>query len=350
MLKIYRHSIKDKKIGLLKEIYAGNDIYYLEITISEEDVLKSITGAQQTIYLLFVVFLIFIFWSFYYVIHKISVPFNYLEDSIIKIANGDLDTNIDIQKQEILYELSIAIKKMTNQLKNQIIRLKQLEEYKTEFIQNVSHEIKTPITAINIAMELIQNEDNSKLTPQMKECFDILSFQVQYMNSLVNDILSLAELEDEKVNNSKPFTYFVINNTVKRLIDYIKPDNIKINFKENDTINLFGDEELVYRAISNIVTNAIKYSGTEKIDIILENQGNNCVIQIADYGIGIEEQYQDKIFEKFYRIDKSRSRKNGGTGLGLSIVKNIIELHNGEINLISKKNEGCNFIIKIPII
>ena len=350
LLKIYRHSIKNKMIGHLEQLTVNNEPYYIEVTISEEDVLKSIIKAQQSIFILLGIFLIFIFWSVYYILHKIRVPFDYLEDNITKIANGELDTPIDIQKHEILHELSLSIKKMANQLKHQIIRLKQLEEYKSEFIQNISHEIKTPITAINMAVELIENNKDKNANEQMEECLNIVTYQIGYINTLVNDILSLSELEEEKIKEKRNFNYFILNNTINNIVEYLPHQNITINLIQNDTVNLFGDEDLITKAISNLITNAVKYSNSDKIDITIKKNDKTCEIQIKDYGVGIPVEHQEKIFEKFYRVDKSRSRANGGTGLGLAIVKNIIELHNGTIILESDKDKGANFIISIPLV
>ena len=101
-------------------------------------------------------------------------------------------------------------------------------------------------------------------------------------------------------------------------------------------------------AVSNLLINAIKYSQSDKIDIILKKTGNNLNISVKDYGIGIAGEHLNRIFERFYRIDKTRSRETGGTGLGLSIVKNIIELHNGTVSVKSTLNKGSEFIISIP--
>lgn len=104
----------------------------------------------------------------------------------------------------------------------------------------------------------------------------------------------------------------------------------------------------MHRAISNLINNAIKYSQSDKIDVILSDNKTTLKIEVKDYGIGIEEKYFERLFEKFFRIDKARSRKTGGTGLGLAIVKNIIELHNGTIHIESELNKGTNFIIELP--
>lgn len=120
-----------------------------------------------------------------------------------------------------------------------------------------------------------------------------------------------------------------------------------INMLKDSKI-LIVEDELMHRAISNLINNAIKYSQSDKIDVILSNNKTTLKIEVKDYGIGIEEKYFERLFEKFFRIDKARSRKTGGTGLGLAIVKNIIELHNGTIHIESELNKGTNFIIELP--
>lgn len=345
ILKTYKHSIRDKMIGVVKEISINNTNYYLEITISEEDVMESIIKAQSSIWYFLAACLIFLISGFIYVLQKIRIPFNNLQDNITKIANGNLETEIEVPDIDVLQELATSVKKMTQRLKLQIKRLKQLEDYKTEFIQNASHEIKTPITAINSAVELIESKKPLK-TEQDKECFNIIKYQVRLINNLVNNILSLAEIETEKSSEHKDFKTINLNKTITKLIDYTS--DIKINFITDKNIEIFGDEMLISHAISNLVTNAKRYSQTDKIDIILDEDANNATIAVKDYGIGIDKQHLDRLFERFYRVNKDRSRKTGRTGLGLAIVKNIAELHSGNVTVESEKGKGCTFTISIP--
>ena len=345
-LKEYRDSLKNKMIGMVKEIKTGNSTYYLEITISEEDVLKSIVHAQTSIWIFFASCFLFLLAGFVYVIRRIRKPFDRLENSVIKIANGELDTRIEVPDVDILEDLAAAVKKMTNRLKKQILRLKQLEEYKTEFISNVSHEIKTPITAINSAVELLES-GNSITEAQDRECLNIIAFQVKFINTLVNDILSLAEIEADKTAEIKDFERLSAKNLIEKTVNYLSSP-IPINF-DGEEFETFGDESLLIRAFSNILTNAIKYSNSEKIDVRISSDGDFGIVELCDYGVGISEEHLPRIFERFYRVDKARSRKTGGTGLGLAIVKNIVELHNGKISVESEPDKGCKFTIILPL-
>lgn len=347
MYNLYKNSVSQKMIGDKKILNINGEDYYLELTISEEDVMKSIVKAEKSIWYFFTACLILIISLFVYIIQRLRVPFNKLQDSITQVANGNLDTNIEVPSLAILQELACSIKKMAQRLKKQIKRLKELEEYKSEFIQNVSHEIKTPVTAINSAVQLI-DENNCITSLQDKECFNIISYQTKQINNLVNDILNISEIESERNELKNNFQNINLNKIIKEVIDFAQPSDIVINFYSNDNINCLGNERLITQAITNLITNAVKYSSTEKIDISLKQMKNFISISIKDYGIGISEEHKDKIFEKFYRVDKARSRKFGGTGLGLSIVKNIVELHNGLIELKTAPNQGCEFIITLP--
>lgn len=343
---IHKIPEKERIIGLVKQIKIDNETYYLELTISEEDVMKNIIHAQLRIWIFLIICLAFLIAGLFYVLNSLKQPFDQLQNSVTEIANGNLDTKIEIPEIDILQELAKSIKKMTKQLKNQIIQLKQLEEYKTNFIQDITHEIKTPITAINTAVELIK--DNNIITSEQdKECFNIISSQVNSINKLVNDILNLAEIEAEKLGKHH-FEKVNLNKVISKIINYISINNIPINLHADSEIFCNGDEALLSKALSNLLTNAIKYSKTDRIDIFLSSDNNNIIIEIKDYGIGIKSEHHNRIFERFYRVDKARSRSAGGFGLGLAIVKNIIEIHNGTIILNSEEGQGCNFIINIP--
>lgn len=181
-----------------------------------------------------------------------------------------------------------------------------------------------------------------------KECFDIIQFQTQSINKLVNDILCLSEIDLEKTGEKKSFKQFNLNQMIRNTINYLMPKDVQIIFIENCIADISADEELLATALSNFIINALKYSESDKIDVILLMENNHIVLQVKDYGIGIPEKHLDRIFERFYRVDKNRSRESGGSGLGLSIVKNVVELHNGDITVFSEPNKGTVFTIILP--
>jgi two-component system phosphate regulon sensor histidine kinase PhoR len=338
---LYLHSFHDKNIEKVSTLKINNKIYYLEVSISQEFVIGSIIKAQQKIIILFGCGGLFLILALIHIFYSIRKSFNSLEDSVIKIARGEFDTEIKLPKSYLLKELSFAIIRMTNRLKLQIKRLIQLEKYRSEFVSNISHEIKTPITAINSAVELI--EINTQTNGLQRECFEIIKFQTTSITNLVNDILALSEIDLEKTNEYKNFKSVNLNSAVKEAIDNVAI-GIDINFNSLEEIEVFGIENLIVTAISNLLTNAIKYSDSETIEVNLVKE-KNIIIEVKDYGIGIPEEHLSRIFERFYRVDKNRSR--GGTGLGLAIVKHIIELHNWKIEVESTVGQGTSFKIII---
>lgn len=342
--ELYKYSIKNKKIGVRDKIFIGEAKYYIELTVSQADVMKSIINAQKSAATFFLLCIVLFISALIHIFSTLRNSFNKLEDSVIDVANGNLDTEITIPKINLLTELTLSIKKMVKQLKFQITRLKQLERYKTEFLQNITHEIKTPITAINSAIELIETENSGN--KYNKECFKIIQFQIKSIDKLVNDILCLSELEVAKTDDDKDFEQVNFNELIQKVIDEFNYSDIKINFIHNEIINFFCDKDLISTAISNLISNAIKYSKTDKIDVILTKNNKAINLTVKDYGTGIAKEHLNRIFERFYRVDKTGSRKSGGTGLGLAIVKNIIELHNGTITVESKEGTGTCFICR----
>ena len=158
-------------------------------------------------------------------------------------------------------------------------------------------------------------------------------------------MLALSEIDLEKTNEHKNFAKFNLNNAVQQAISNVAI-GIDIKFNSNNDIEIIGVENLVIAAISNLVSNAIRYSGCNNIEVNLI-QDKNIIIEVKDYGRGIEQEHLPRIFERFYRVDKTRSRKNGGTGLGLAIVKHVVELHNWKIEVESEINKGTTFKIII---
>lgn len=341
--KTYKHSIRDKKLVQVKDIDVNGQKYSLEVTISEADVIGTILKGQMSLMVFFGICILALLWGLLETFHRTKVTFNKFEDSVMKIANGELDTPIDVPNLELLEELSVSVKKMALRLKNQIYRLTQLEEYKSNFLQDITHEIKTPITAINSAIELIETDSNIKAGN--RECLDIIHFQVQAINKLVNDILYLSETEVAKTDEQNHFKEFSLNSMIEKTIGNFLYMFEDINFIQNAEIRINGNEELLSRALSNLIINAIKYSGSDKIDVILNKKDNRIELLVRDYGVGIAQEHLQHLFERFYRVDKARSRQTGGTGLGLAIVKNIVELHGGEVSVESIPQKETTFKI-----
>ncbi len=235
-----------------------------------------------------------------------------------------------------------------------ISKVKRLETIRKDFVANVSHELKTPITSLKGCVEtLSETFAELKNIKGLESLFEILKRNISRMEAIVNDLLTLAKVEFDMEHHT-------INKKRERLIDIIASsirhfqelaNKKRINVVNKSQSDLFADvnASLLQQAVDNLLDNAIKYS-PEKTTVTIETQiaDREIEIRIKDEGPGIPSQHLDRIFERFYRIDKARSRALGGTGLGLSIVKNIALAHGGRVSVQSKIGEGSTFILHLP--
>lgn len=232
-----------------------------------------------------------------------------------------------------------------------ITEIRRLEKVRTDFVTNASHELKTPVTALKGFSETLLDgamEDKEVL----KQFLEIMLAESSRLDFLVNDILELSKLEQKQV----PMKVEEINITeavlstfqiVKQKADDKK---MKLNIIEEDNVSITGDSSRLKQIFANLINNAVVYTQESgEVEVTIKKETNFAVIKVSDNGIGIPEDEQDRIFERFYRVDKARSRNSGGTGLGLSIVKYLVENLNGFITVESKLGLGTTFIVRLPI-
>ena len=227
----------------------------------------------------------------------------------------------------------------------------KLDNMRKEFVADVSHELKTPITSIKGYSETLLDGDCDKETE--KHFLHVIDDNADRMERLVQDLLTLSKYDSNKATN-KPTEFDLgdLAKSCKEKFDIeIKKKNQDVNcFVTADVPNVYADRDGIERVILNILSNSIKYTPEGgKIDIYVGYVHNDAYIKIRDTGIGIPKKDLERIFERFYRVDKARSRQLGGTGLGLSIAKEIIDKNNGSINIKSKVDEGTEVVIQIPV-
>ena len=344
--KNYEYTIKDKMLAKEKQITVNNNEYTIKIALLQDNMVKTFLKNQQSIIWVFLTSILIIIAISIYGIISLKLPFDKLQKSAKRIQNGDFEAKIPIFEKGMLSEHSKTINNMAEQLKQKIKALELMQTQKNEMLSGFSHEVKTPLTSILLAAELLApNTDNE----EKNNCLEIIKKNSERLNSLILSIIDIADLEHKNIQQKREFNEFLLEDSIYAAIDNarILTDKIKINFNIKDHITIFADSIALESAILNILTNAIKYSKSDKIDITLLKDNKNAIISVKDYGIGIAPEHLDKIFDKFYRVDKNRSRELGGNGLGLSIVQQIIEMHNGKITVVS--NNGCEFIITLPI-
>lgn len=234
-----------------------------------------------------------------------------------------------------------------------VTRLRQLENMRRDFVGNVSHELKTPLTTIQSVMETLE-DDEMDSGGQGKRFLGLLSRNVNRLLNLVEDLLVLSrldmgELSEEEKTLSKVDTLLDIS--LENMMEEAKKKNVRIEVNLQGNPVVWGHARLIFQAVGNLLSNAVKYGKQGgRVRVEAHNDAGQSVIHITDDGEGIPEEHQARIFERFYRVDKARSRAEGGTGLGLSIVKNIVEAHGGTISLQSSPGKGSCFTVTLPLI
>ncbi|TDT61844.1 two-component system histidine kinase PnpS [Fonticella tunisiensis] len=290
----------------------------------------------------------------------IEVVRNHDMEKLIKIIpDEDVEININYPSHRILRVKSKRIINYDNHFGNlgvllviqDVTKIKMLEKMRSDFVANVSHELKTPLTSIKgFAETLMYVEDKAT-----KEKFlNIINIEAERLTRLINDILILSELENrdvsinfEKINIKKSIeeVYYI-------MLPLARDKNIELKFNQPDNdVFISGDRDKFKQMMINLVDNAIKYTNNGgTVDIKFKEEDESIKIYVSDNGIGIPEEHLPRLFERFYRVDKARSRRLGGTGLGLAIVKHVVMLFNGKIDVKSKPGKGTTFIITLPLL
>ena len=272
-------------------------------------------------------------------------PVKYLTKAAKKIGSGDLNYRVKVESDDEIGQLSKTFNNMANELES-------LQKERRQMTANIAHELRTPLTNIRGYLEGIQD----KVLKPNDENIDTLFNQTLHLNNLVDDlrVLSMIESGNLNLNLVEGDIVKIIEISTKDFYPRAKNSGVKINLElQNITEEkkIYFDDTRMRQIIANLIENAFSYnSENNEITIRSKISDNYYVIKIIDQGEGIPEKEVNKIFNEFYRVDKSRSKKTGGVGLGLSIVKSLIEAHNGEISVNSKINSGTTFTIKLPII
>jgi len=233
-----------------------------------------------------------------------------------------------------------------------VTQLRRLENMRRDFVANVSHEIKTPLTAIKGFVETLQQGKVDK-AEENQRFLGIIQKHVDRLNSIIEDLLALSRIEKEDERKEIDFRQVKIEDTFKAAIQLCRPKaeekDIRIDLDCEKNATAIFDPALIEQAVVNLLDNALKYSEPQSTILVKSHQKDSeIIISVQDHGIGIAQKHLPRLFERFYRVDKARSRNMGGTGLGLAIVKHIAQAHGGHVTVESKLGEGSRFRIHLP--
>ncbi len=272
-----------------------------------------------------------------------------IKDIIFNIRNNHFKSAEEIQLSNNLEGMQNEIKEMFIKARSDVEYLKRLERIRTEFLGNVSHELRTPIFSIQGYIETLLNGAIS----DDKVNRNFLAKANQHtinLNNLLNDLIDISMIESGEMRMS--FRYFSVNEYLESIINEMKPladeKSLRLELEPvRDRLQLFGDKNKLRQVFVNLLTNAIKYTESGSVTISVKEEEDSGIIIIKDTGIGIHEEEIPRIFERFFRVDKARSRSVGGTGLGLAIVKHIIEAHGSKVEVKSEPGKGSEFSFRL---
>ena len=274
----------------------------------------------------------------------LSKPLQKVTESIDEVTRGDFDVALDIHSYSELESVSESFNRMIGFIQEQ-------DNARQEFASNVSHELKTPLTSMKVLSDSLLSQEGMPEELYREFLGDITS-EIERMTNIINDLLSMAKLE----KNSADMTIVnisineLLDGVLKRLRPIAAKRNIELVYESYRPVVADVDEVKMSIALNNLIENAIKYNYDGGwVHVTLNADLKFFYVRIQDSGVGIPEELQDKIFERFYRVDKARSRETGGTGLGLALTRRAILLHRGSIKVYSKEKEGTTFTIRIPL-
>lgn len=261
-----------------------------------------------------------------------------------KARQGDFDERIPVKGFK-------EFRLLTENYNETINKLMVIDSSRQEFVSNVSHELKTPITSMKVLADSLISNEAADLD-MYKEFMSDIALEIERESKIITDLLTLVKTDKKSASLDIKETdiHELIEVIIKRVNPLAQARGIEISYEQYKDVVAEVDEVKLSLAISNIIENAVKYNVDNGwIKVTLNADHKNFHIKVADSGVGIPEDCKDQVFDRFYRVDKARSRDTGGTGLGLSITRNVIVMHNGSIKLYSESGAGTTFTIKIPL-
>jgi len=275
----------------------------------------------------------------------ITKPIKELTAGITRMSKGHLNQRINIRGSAELKQLGTAFNIMSEKLEN-------LDKARNEFVSNASHELKTHLSAIKVLTETLLHMEGED-TAIYKEFLADINNEIDRLNAIITDLLSLVNIDSRNTQFKKEPVELsqLVSKTTKGLQMLAEKKSIAMEIALEEEVYVLGDGMKLQQVISNIVDNAIKYTPEGgRVMVEVYKTPELAVIKVSDTGIGIPAEDLNNIFDRFFRVDKARSRVTGGTGLGLSIAHRIVLMHEGYIRVNSREGKGSTFYVELPLL
>lgn len=274
----------------------------------------------------------------------VTRPLKTVSKSIDHITEGHIDEEVHITGFTEIEKISDSFNQMVGMLQN-------LEDTRQEFVSNVSHELKTPLASMKVLADSLLSQEGMPEELYREFLVDI-NEEIERMTSIINDLLSMVKMD--KTSGKMQITQESINELLENLMKRLRPiaseRNIELVFESFRPVQADVDKVKLSMALNNLIENAIKYNYDDGwVRVSLNADHKFFYVKVSDSGVGIPEDEQENIYQRFYRVDKARSRETGGSGLGLALTRSSILMHRGSIKVFSKEKEGSTFTVRIPL-
>lgn len=330
--------------------YDAQEQTYVRLAMPFSGVSQSALMLLPSFFIAFVIAFFFVWLMSKRMADSILKPLQEISAVIRKADFGKEKIEFQNYSYSELQEITDALQTMNNQIAKNLENLEREKQIRQEFFTNASHELKTPLTSIRGYSELLRQHAITD-PDQIDHCLDCVLKESDHMTKLINDILTISKLEakDYVVQKSHIKLKDLLENVLNSLSVQAKAMNLDID-ASCENVTVYANLDHIQGILYNLISNSIKYNKPNgKIIIIIKERLDNILIKVMDTGIGISKEDQEKVFQRFYRVDKQRSKIVAGTGIGLAIVKHIVQFYNGSISLKSKENEGTSIEISLPI-
>lgn len=341
------YNVKTGRADITMPIYAieSEDIIgVLNITLADSSVIDMHTYISKIVFALTIVFSMMALLISLIVSNAIVKPLDKLNKSILNVTGGAKGMRIEDRS---LYEYN----RVAQSVNKMLDRMKVVDDSREEFVANVSHELKTPMASMKVLADSLLGQEEVPNEIYREFMGDIVS-EINRENEIISDLLTMVKVDrtNAELNISTVNVNDLVELVLKRLNPIAEERNVELIMESFRPFAAEVDEVKMTLAVNNIVENAIKYNKEEGfVRVSLNADHKYFYIKVADSGIGIPNDCVERVFDRFYRVDKARSRETGGTGLGLAITKSIVLMHKGTIKVYSKENEGTTFTIRIPL-
>lgn len=326
------------------------EVRYLRIAQNKKKLYAAADSIRHLIYgamigSILVVIIVSIFFARY-----LGKPIKQLEEAALDVARGNLDRELDVSRNDEFGSLAKSLNEMAGRLKAEYDSQKRLNKKQNQFFADIAHEVRNPLHTISGAMEMLELDELSE--EKKAQYLNTAQKQIDRVVRIFQDIKSIQryDMDESFIKKSEFILEDMITGIVNTYIPIANEKGIDLSFVRLSKTRVLGDNEKLEQVMDNLISNAIKYTNDGQILVNTLKNDHRIRIEVVDTGIGIDEEHLDRLFDRFYRTDKARSRDKGGTGLGLAVVKGILSAHQTQIQVESTIGVGSKFFFSLPIL